>query len=62
MCGRLCVAEMETALGRPLFYAWAGDREIHFDDHLPGYSFVHLLPDEKTIVHHHTFTRPEASQ
>jgi hypothetical protein len=27
-------------------------------DFLPGYSFVHLLP-EQMIIHHHTFTRPQ---
>ena len=26
-------------------------------EHLPGYNFVHLLP-QQTIVHHHTFPRP----
>lgn len=40
------------------FFAWPADVEVQFDpDALPGYSFVHLLP-EQTIVHTHTFPRP----
>ncbi len=38
--------------------AWPGDIDIELDsDHLPGYSFVQLLPDQ-TIIHQHTFPRP----
>ena len=40
------------------FAAWPGDADIRLDrDEPPGYSFVHLLPDQ-TIVHHHSFPRP----
>jgi Icc protein len=40
------------------FAAWPGDVVTRYDpDHLPGYSFVHLLPDQ-TIIHQHTFPRP----
>jgi Icc protein len=42
------------------FAAWPADSEVRFDpDEPPGYSFVHLLP-EQTIVHQHTFARPQA--
>lgn len=40
------------------FTAWPTDVEIGLDpDHLPGFNFVHLLP-EQTIIHQHTFPRP----
>ena len=40
------------------FAAWPDDVDVRYDpDHQPGYSFVHLLPDQ-TIVHQHTFKRP----
>jgi Icc protein len=40
------------------FAAWPNDADVRFDpDEPPGYSFVHLLPEE-TIVHQHTFPRP----
>lgn len=40
------------------FAAWPADVNVRFDpDEPPGYSFVHLLPDQ-TIVHHHSFPRP----
>ncbi|MCA9964544.1 MAG: metallophosphoesterase [Anaerolineales bacterium] len=40
------------------FSAWPGHASVGYDpDHLPGYSFVHLLP-EQTIIHQHTFPRP----
>lgn len=39
------------------FTAWPAHAETGFDhDHLPAYSFVHLLP-EQTIIHQHTFPR-----
>lgn len=42
------------------FAAWPNDADVRFDpDEPPGYSFVHLLP-EQTIVHQHTFARPKA--
>lgn len=38
--------------------AWPADVDTGYDpDHLPGYQFVHLLPD-RTIIHQHTFPRP----
>ncbi len=41
------------------FAAWPNDVDTRFDpEHQPGYGFVHLLP-EQTIVHQHTFPRPE---
>jgi len=41
------------------FAAWPDDRQVQYDpDHPPGYSFVHLLP-EQTIIHQHTFPRPD---
>lgn len=41
------------------FTAWATDEMFGIDrDHLPGYAFVQLLP-EQTIVHQHTFSRPD---
>lgn len=41
------------------FAAWPDDLQVQFDpDHPPGYSFVHLLP-EQTIIHQHTFPRPD---
>lgn len=41
------------------FAAWPDDVDTRFDpEHQPGYGFVHLLP-EQTIVHQHTFQRPE---
>lgn len=49
-----------TAVGSTFyqFTAWPRETTIgHDPDHLPAYSFVHLLP-EQTIVHHHTFPRP----
>jgi Icc protein len=43
------------------FTAWPGDVEVEINrDEPPGYSFVHLLPDQ-TIVHHHSFPRPAAN-
>lgn len=40
------------------FTAWPTDRQIGLDtDHLPGFNFVHLLPDQ-TIIRQHTFPRP----
>lgn len=40
------------------FNAWPADMDFRFDtDALPGFNFVHLLP-EQTIVHTHTFLRP----
>ncbi|MDX1615523.1 MAG: metallophosphoesterase [Candidatus Promineifilaceae bacterium] len=40
------------------FGAWPNDLVTSYDpDHLPGFAFVHLLPDQ-TIVHQHTFPRP----
>jgi 3',5'-cyclic AMP phosphodiesterase CpdA len=40
------------------FAAWPDDVITRYDpDHAPGYSFVHLLPNQ-TIVHQHTFLRP----
>ncbi|MBK8985408.1 MAG: metallophosphoesterase [Chloroflexi bacterium] len=41
------------------FAAWPGDMTVRhaFDDD-PGYAFVHLLPGQ-TIIHQHTFARPE---
>jgi Icc protein len=42
------------------FAAWPGDADVRHDiDEPPGYSYVHLLPDQ-TIIHHHTFPRPAA--
>lgn len=42
------------------FLAWPDDIEVQFDaDAPPGYGFVHLLPGN-TIIHEHTFPRPEA--
>lgn len=41
------------------FAAWPNDTAVREDhDALPGFNFVHLLPD-KTIVHQHTFPRPD---
>jgi Icc protein len=43
------------------FDAWPKATVVHPDiDHDPGYGFVHLLPGQ-TIVHQHTFPRPEHS-
>lgn len=40
------------------FTAWPEDAEVQLDpDHPPGYSFVHLTP-QQTLVHFHTFPRP----
>ena len=40
------------------FTAWPQDDFVREDpDYLPGFNFVHLLP-EQTIVHQHTFLRP----
>ena len=40
------------------FNAWPADVDVRFDpDALPGFNFVHLLPDQ-LIVHTHTFSRP----
>lgn len=40
------------------FSAWPNDAVVREDpDYLPGFNFVHLLPDQ-TIVHQHTFPRP----
>jgi hypothetical protein len=47
-----------TASAFSQFAAWPGAIDPNTDpDHLPGYSFVHLLP-QQTIIHHHTFPRP----
>lgn len=41
------------------FSAWPGHASPGYDsEHAPGYNFVHLLP-EQTIIHQHTFSRPE---
>jgi len=41
------------------FGAWPSDITTTYDlDHDPGYSFVHLQPDQ-TIVHQQTFPRPK---
>ncbi len=41
------------------FMAWPEDAEVRLDPgHPPGYSFVHLLP-QQTVIHFHTFARPE---
>ncbi|MEW5988733.1 MAG: metallophosphoesterase [Chloroflexota bacterium] len=41
------------------FGAWPTDQVTSYDtDHLPGYSFAHLLPTQ-TIIHQHTFPRPK---
>lgn len=40
------------------FAAWPDDINVQFDpDYLPGYGFVHLIP-EQTVIHQHTFPRP----
>jgi 3',5'-cyclic-AMP phosphodiesterase len=40
------------------FAAWPADVVTRYDpNHLPGYSFIHLLPG-RTIIHQHTFPRP----
>lgn len=40
------------------FAAWPNDTVVREDpDYLPGFNFVHLLPDQ-TIIHQHTFPRP----
>lgn len=40
------------------FAAWPSDIVTRYDpEHDPGYSFVHLMPNQ-TIVHEHTFPRP----
>ncbi len=47
-----------TASAFSQFSAWPNALELSSDsDYLPGFSFVHLLPNQ-TIVHHHTFPRP----
>lgn len=41
------------------FAAWPADIDVRFDpNYLPGYGFIHLLPTQ-TIIHQHTFPRPE---
>ena len=41
------------------FTAWPNDANVGEDPNaLPGFNFVHLLPDQ-TIIHQHTFPRPE---
>ncbi len=46
-----------TASAFSQFTAWPNDVVTGFDpDHLPAYSFVHLMP-EQTIIHQHTFQR-----
>lgn len=40
------------------FAAWPDDPEPRFVDDPPGFCFIHLLP-EQTLIHHHTFPRPE---
>ena len=43
------------------FAAWPGAVVTEYDtQHEPGYGFVHLLP-RQTIIHQHTFPRPELS-
>ncbi|MCA9944887.1 MAG: metallophosphoesterase [Anaerolineales bacterium] len=40
------------------FTAWPNDDFVREDpNYLPGFNFVHLLPDQ-TIIHQHTFPRP----
>ncbi len=40
------------------FAAWPNDAVVREDpDYLPGFNFVHLLP-EQTIIHQHTYPRP----
>lgn len=52
------IVYVSTASAFSQFTAWPGAPEAELDpDHLPGYNFVHLLP-QQTIVHHHTFPRP----
>ncbi|WP_420632096.1 metallophosphoesterase family protein [Candidatus Leptofilum sp.] len=42
------------------FAAWPNDTAVREDrDYLPGFNFIHLLPDQ-TIVHQHTFPRPNS--
>jgi Icc protein len=43
------------------FGAWPQDITTFYDlNHPPGYAFVHLTP-KQTIVHQHTFPRPDSS-
>lgn len=40
------------------FSAWPDEAVTGFDpDYLPGYNFVHMMPNQ-TIIHQHTFPRP----
>jgi Icc protein len=56
--GRDGILYVSVASAFSQFAAWPADTIGRFDpDHLPGYSFVHLLPDQ-TIIHQHTFPRP----
>jgi Icc protein len=52
------IVYVSTASAFSQFAAWPEALDPGLDpDHLPGYGFVHLLP-EQTIVHHHTFPWP----
>ena len=52
------IVYVSTASAFSQFAAWPEAVDPNTDpDHLPGYGFVHLLP-QQTIVHHHTFLRP----
>ena len=52
------IVYVSTASTFSQFAAWPEALEPGLDpDHLPGYNFIHLLP-QQTIVHHHTFARP----
>lgn len=43
------------------FGAWPRDLSTYYDvEHPPGYAFVHLMP-KQTIIHQHTFPRPDSS-
>ncbi len=52
------IVYVSTASTFSQFAAWPDALDPSLaPDHLPGYSFVHLLSGQ-TIVHHHTFLRP----
>jgi hypothetical protein len=52
------IVYVSTASTFSQFAAWPEALEPGLDpDYLPGYNFIHLLP-QQTIVHHHTFARP----
>lgn len=51
----VCYTSVASAFSQ--FAAWPEDIDVCYDaDERPGYSFVHLLPDQ-TIVHQHSFSR-----